>query len=147
MINVIFQKRPHGLWAKAICAWTGGPYFHCAFLNGSLIGAEAAAGSGVHRFAVDYLDPVHWDSLTIPCTHDQVTLLNELIDDELGCGYDWVGMICSQVFGIHRRSKSKWYCSEFVTAMLTEARIIPLGVDPCTVSPNGLADILRALDA
>lgn len=140
-ITIAFQKRPATLWCKLICWWTKGPYFHTATWFDDKTFVEAI-GTGVHRIKVSGLDPEHWDTIKIPITQEQFIKLNKWIDTELGCGYDWIGMICSQGLGWHFRSENKWYCSEFTIAMLQQIGML-VGKDPCEIDPNELFKLLK----
>jgi hypothetical protein len=62
-----------------------------------------------------------WAVVDVPGTVDRITLarvVDRVIDDELGAGYDWLGILLSQAVRANRQHPSKWFCSELVAYLL-----------------------------
>jgi uncharacterized protein YycO len=141
-MRIAFQRRPHSLWEKLICWWTGGPYYHCAMWFSDGILFESLSGTGVRMAVVNELDPKIWTTIIIPTTLEQESQIQSWAAGELGCKYDWLGIIMAQVFHIPRASRNKWFCSEFTVEALHQIGILK-GRKPCTVSPNKLFKLLQ----
>jgi len=148
-MKILFQKKSETIIDRLICWWTRGPYFHCSVLfsdntvlHGDNVLIEATRGFGVRTFILENYDPDHWDAIDVPMSDSEEAEVKEWAVKEIGCKYDWSGLIWSQVFRIPREHPDKWFCSEFAVAALQQAARLP-GVKPCSVSPNGLARILK----
>jgi uncharacterized protein YycO len=137
-MQLIFQKRPHNIFERLICLWTGGPYFHVGMLfeHGNVI--EANDQQGVTQFALGrLLDPDRWTTVDIPLTDAQLEEVKSFLLGEMGSGYDWFGLWMAQVLGISRENKTKWFCSELAVATLKKIGLLE-GAKPCRYSPNKL---------
>ena len=136
-MKIIFHKRPHNPWEKAICWWTGGPYFHCAMVFSDNILIESLPGKGVHMAIVENIDPAVWDTVEVRMTPEEEAAIQKWAAAEVGCAYDWLGIFMAQFLGIPRASRNKWFCSELIVDALHQVgRWLPY--KPCTVSPNKL---------
>ena len=141
-MKILFQKKPDTIFGKLICWWTRGPYYHCSVLFSDNILVEATQGFGVRMFIFEYYDPDHWDAIDIPMTKEEESEIQTWAIKEIGCKYDWAGLIWSQIFRIPREHPDKWFCSEFAVAALQQVARLS-GIKPCSVSPNGLARLLK----
>jgi uncharacterized protein YycO len=136
-MKLIFQRRPHSLFERAICWWTGGPYFHVAMVFHDNILIESLAGFGVRMAVVENIDPARWTTVEVPTTVEEEAIIQKWAVSEVGCKYDWLGIFMAQFLGIPRASRNKWFCSELVMDALHQiGRWLPY--KPCTVSPNKL---------
>ncbi len=137
-MQLIFRKRPQGVFSSLLCWWTGGEYFHVGLLfeHGTVI--ECNPDMGVISFALGrLLDPDRWSTINIPLTEYQTESVKSFLFREIGCDYDWFGLLMVQTFGFGRESKTKWFCSELAVATLQRAGLLDCG-KPCHYSPNRL---------
>lgn len=65
-----------------------------------------------------------WDYLVFRVTPEELHALKDFISETTGDGYDWVGMVLSQVLPFIIKGKSRWYCSSWVFTALNYAGII-----------------------
>ena len=79
-------------------------------------------------------DPAVWDFLPLPWVREEV--VEELLQAEQGAGYDWIGILGSQILPVGIQSESRWFCSEFC------AQVIGLE-QPQRYSPGSLAETAR----
>lgn len=79
--------------------------------------------------------PEDWVVLELPCTPIQEELVRAFFEKELGCPYDWKGILCAQILGWNRSSPTAWFCSEICTAALQEVYKQLAGVKPASVDP------------
>lgn len=134
-----FAKNGQSLVPKLIAFWTRGPYFHveAIFSDNTSFGA-LPVGSMKTEYQKDKVyDPKYWDFVDIPCTLEQEIELRKWCDTEVGCKYDWYGIIFSQVLGMRREHPTQWFCSEICVAMLQKLGYF-MSKTPCTISPNKL---------
>lgn len=137
-MRLIFQKRAKGFYSRLICWWTGGEYFHVGMLFQQSVVIEANSEHGVTSFALEYLlDPDYWTIIDIPLTENQDQKVRAFLFREMGCKYDWFGLIMAQILGIARESKTKWFCSELAVSTLQQVGLLDCG-KPCNYSPNKL---------
>lgn len=143
-LSVIFYKGPEGVFGKLIRWWTRSPYSHCAICfndigegEGRYLIVEAMNGVGIRQRKVADIDPTIWDRVDIPVSPASCARVFDWSQRELGCPYDWSGLIWSQVLHIPREHKDKWFCSEFAAAALQQLDML-MGEKPCTFSPGSL---------
>jgi uncharacterized protein YycO len=141
-MKILFQKNPRTFYEKLICWWTRGPYFHCAILFTDTILFEAAPGIGVHMAIINYIDTNVWDFIDIPMSQEEEAEMQAWAVKELGCKYDWMSLIWSQILHIPREHPDKWFCSEFAVADLQVTKRLP-SIKPCKENPNSLAKLLK----
>jgi len=53
-------------------------------------------------------DPEVWDFLPLPCL--PVAHVEQLLTREAGAGYDWLGILGSQILPAGIQSRSRWFC-------------------------------------
>ncbi|QDD91320.1 hypothetical protein [Pseudomonas oryzihabitans] len=59
-----------------------------------------------------------------------------MLEQEVGAGYDWLGILGSQILPTGFQSRSRWFCSEFCAQAL--------GLEqPHRYSPGQLAEAVR----
>ena len=148
-LRIYFYKGAGSLYDRAIRWWTNSPYSHCAVtltdVQGDITLYEAIEGDGVRRaHVVDEIDlrPSQWDYIDIPVSSESWTRVGDWCNNERGCGYDWLGMLLSQVLFIPREHPDKWFCSEFAAAALELLGLL-YGAKPCTFSPGSLWRVMR----
>ena len=100
---------------------------------------------GVVLYSIPKLDPTEWVAIDIPCTIAQEAIMREFFISELGCGYDWKGILFAQMLPWGRESKDKWFCSEICTAALKLAYPHTFSdITPCEVDPAELLKLITA---
>ena len=97
----------------------------------------------------------NWDYLTFtlnwrePVKEYQVSQLNKFIEKTLGCKYDWIGLIISNLTPFLVKKRNKWYCSEWIAHALVNSRIVMWDdmdlYDTPEMSPGKLYDLLIGL--
>ena len=119
MISLAFRRHDSRIGARIIRWWTRGNYSHvalCLFREGSYVNFyEATAAGGVERHWLN-INPREWDFVDIDWL-DPDDILDRL-DAERGTGYDWLGLLCSQVLPRSREHPEKWFCSELAAFAL-----------------------------
>ena len=94
----------------------------------------------------------NWDYLTFtlnwrePVREYQINQLNKFIEKTLGCRYDWIGLIISNLTPFLVKKRNKWYCSEWIAHALVNARIVMWDdmdlYDTPEMSPGKLYELL-----
>ena len=97
----------------------------------------------------------NWDYLTFtlnwrePVREYQINQLNKFIEKTLGCRYDWIGLIISNLTPFLVKKRNKWYCSEWIAHALVNARIVMWDdmdlYDTPEMSPGKLYELLLNL--
>ena len=64
-----------------------------------------------------------WDFLDIQVTKSHLSSLEDFIEETVGDGYDWFGMISSQLLPLIIKGKRRWYCSQWIAHALAHAGI------------------------
>lgn len=78
-------------------------------------------------------DPAVWDFLPLPWL--QPAHVEQLLEQEAGAGYDWLGILGSQILPVGIQSRSRWFCSEFCAQAVGLER-------PQRYSPGQLAEAI-----
>lgn len=134
--------RDPGIFAWAIRVWTWSDYNHCDLAvvspgsSGSVVVYTARTGHGVEQFPAATPCAV---ALEIPLDLPDGPNALGLARSELGCAYDWTGIWLAQVFPFRREHPDRWFCSEYVAALLRAGGLRVPGRN-CDYSP---ADVLR----
>lgn len=138
MIRLALYKAPGDISDKLIRLWTRSAYSHCELVlpDGRFVSSSPRDG-GVRAKILD-ADPDSWDFLPLPWLEQSA--VEALLETEAGAGYDWPGILGSQIFPLGMQSRSRWFCSEFCAAAQ--------GLEhPQRYSPGALAELARwALD-
>ena len=92
-----------------------------------------------------------WDILEIQVTEEQYENIIKFYDVTKGCGYDWVGMIASQLIPFSLKRKNKWYCSEWVSEALLLAGVLDWKLlkkyERTEISPSYLHKIVSSIES
>lgn len=146
-MKVAFQKNDRSFFAGLIRWWTGSPYSHCELLfdDGRMFSSHIK-DHGTRYMNPGVLRANEWDVVLIPATLEQEIAVHVFCDNELNCGYDWWGILCSQVLRLQRSHPRKWFCSEVCAAALQRMGMLPMA-KPCTFSPGKLYKRLREAGA
>lgn len=91
----------------------------------TVLGASPRDG-GVREVEIDW-HPDHWQVIEVPWAPADTI---DRARAEIGAGYDWLGILLSQVLALHRGSRRRWYCSELVVDIL--------GIPGAQLSPGDL---------
>lgn len=139
---VIFRRRAPGLFSWAIRLWTRSEFSHTEMVFGGSTMISAIEGIGVRTVvAIGPFDPKIWETVHVSSAAGYEHKAHEWAMSELGCKYDWMGIFFCQVFKFGRQHKAKWFCSEFCTAVIQQAGLLP-GVKPYQQSPGKLYHLL-----
>lgn len=133
MIQLALYKAPGDLYDRLIRIWTRSPYSHCELVLEDGRFASSSPRDGGVRAKLIEPDPPIWDFLPLPWVREEV--VEELLQAEQGAGYDWVGVLGSQILPVGIQSKSRWFCSEFC------AQVIGLE-QPQRYSPGSLSETM-----
>jgi hypothetical protein len=141
-VKVAFRKGEDSFFASLIRWWTKSPYSHCELLfdDGRMFSAQC--GQGTRFWTPGILSPNEWDLLLVPMTLEEEIAIKSFCNAEIGCGYDWWGLIASQVLRLQREHPTKWFCSE-TCACAVQKIGRAMGSKPCTFSPGKLYKRLR----
>ena len=132
-----YRGRDHGSWLDRLVArHDRGPHSHVeiAFANG-LCASSSWRDGGVRFRRVD-LDDGHWDTLPVPASPRDATIVRHWCARRVGGRYDVPGVLAFKL-PLVRERLGWWFCSEFVAAALQRIGRLP-GVRPASLSPNGL---------
>ena len=111
MIRLALYKAPGDTYDRLIRAWTRSLYSHCELVlpDGRFVTSSPRDG-GVRAKVIEQ-DPAVWDFLPLPWI--QAAHVEQLLEQEAGAGYDWLGILGSQILPAGIQSRSRWFCSEF----------------------------------
>jgi hypothetical protein len=144
-VIVLFQKKGGGFLDPLIRWWTRGPYFHCELLWGDgTTFSSHLADKGTRFIHATWIPDDTWDAYWVPTSREVAQEILGLCKSELGCPYDWLGILMAQILGISRQSSSKWFCSEVCYWALMSFDLLPKR-RPHFVNPNKFAKILNGL--
>lgn len=123
-----------GDWTDAsIRIWTRSLYSHCEIVlpDGRWVTSSPREGGVVSRVLAH--DPAEWDFVDLPWV--TVAAVEALFEAERGAGYDWIGLLGSQVLPVGVQSRTRWFCSEFCATVI--------GLEqPQRYSPGSLAEVV-----
>ncbi|WP_244322649.1 MULTISPECIES: hypothetical protein [Pseudomonas] len=111
MIQLALYKAPGDLYDRLIRIWTRSPYSHCELILEDGRFASSSPRDGGVRAKLIEPDPAVWDFLPLPWVREE--MVEELLQAEHGSGYDWIGILGSQILPVGIQSQSRWFCSEF----------------------------------
>lgn len=132
-VYVAFKYGKPDRFDQLVKFWTSSDYYHVAIvIDGVWYSAHQSHGTftAVTRYA-----PFDWDFLEIPVEESNKFRMVRFAVNELGCGYDWWGLIFSQIFFLRREDPNRWFCSEFVLEILKHGYV---GEGAELLSPGGL---------
>lgn len=127
-IQIAFYKGGHKEWHhKFIKWWTNSPYSHAELVlnNGELWTSISPFlySKVTTRMKIEW-DESEWDFLNFKVTDIQLLSLKDFIVETTGDGYDWPGMLLSQILPCIIKSRKKWYCSSWIAHALSHSGII-----------------------
>jgi hypothetical protein len=133
-MKAIFWIGKCGLFGTLIRAFKRRGVSHAEIMFSDGVSGTAQPRGGVVLRKIDF-KPEDWFVLDLPCTPIQEEVVRAFFEKELGCPYDWSGIVFAQVLGWNWQSKEKYFCSEVCTAALKEiykqlADVKPWRCDP-----------------
>jgi len=134
VIRLALYKAPGDTYDCLIRVWTRSPYSHCELVLPDGRFATSSPRNGGVRAKVIEPDPDVWDFLPLPWI--KATSVEQLLEQEAGASYDWLGILGSQVLPAGIQSRSRWFCSEFCAQALELEQ-------PQRYSPGQLAEAVR----
>ncbi|MBD9483913.1 hypothetical protein IB229_13080 [Pseudomonas sp. PDM14] len=139
LIYLALYKGKGKLFNRLIRLWTRSKYSHCELVmpDGRWLSASAMDG-GVRAKRID-LDLAHWDLIPLPWAN--AAHIEGLFQRHQGKGYDWVGILLSQVVPIAIQSPARMFCSEFCAAALG------LQASASRFSPMLLGEVVQRINA
>ena len=160
-IRVAFYKGKQGFLHKFVRWWTKSEYSHAELVmpdGKTWISISPFLSSKVMaRIKGEIENPEDWDYLDFylnwrePVKKYQLAQLYKFIDMTQGSGYDWVGMIMSQICPYLIKRRDKWYCSEWIAHAMVNSRIVMWDdlrlYETPNLSPGKLYEILDPLQS
>jgi len=98
----------------------------------------SSTGDGPRGTTIEF-NPDNWDFIELE--YFNVLDAVDFFEEQYGMGYDWWGIILSQLFKTQLDNRQKWFCSELVYAGLVEGRYFEgadADLNPANVSPKNL---------
>jgi hypothetical protein len=148
-IRIAFFKGDKHEWHhRFVRWWTKSPYSHAEIiLDGETwVSISPFLYTRVAARVRTQVDESDWDFLTFRVTAEELRALKNFISETTGDGYDWIGMILSQILPIIIKGKGRWYCSQWIAHALGWAGIVRwkrLGIyEFPDLHPGKLHDIL-----
>lgn len=134
LIYLALYKGRGKLFDRLIRLWTRSKYSHCELVmpDGRWLSASAMDG-GVRAKRIE-LNLEHWDLIPLPWASKHQ--IEHTFRANLGRGYDWLGILGSQLVPLTIANPRRMFCSEFCAAALG----FPL---PQRYSPALLGEVVR----
>ena len=140
VIRLAFQRdsKHFSIWAWLIKIWTNSPYFHVELIiDDKWITSNFDIGGVSVRKLRPFKDT--WEYINVEVDEKYLPDVWEFIYKEEGSKYDWCGIVCAQIIGLNHHTKSRWFCSEFVTQVLkTFNHPDYIDVNPVRMTPGDI---------
>ncbi|MBN2870522.1 MAG: hypothetical protein JXK04_06150, partial [Campylobacterales bacterium] len=163
-VSIVFYRGEGTLAEKLIRLWTQSPYSHCEFGRSDGLYHSNDRFRFVSRTQRIELDPEEWEmcEISLPCEILERVERRQLRKN--GTGYDWMGILFSQVFRLGLHSPKRWFCSKSnADDLLYAYRLMkrhgagrydaflevlePISCcRPCDLSPRDLFRIMRRME-
>lgn len=132
-VHLALYKAPGDLVDRAVRLWTRSLYSHCELVlaDGRFVSSSPRDG-GVRAKCIEPSSRT-WDFVALPWVEQE--LVEAALEREGGTGYDWVGIIGSQLLPLGIHSCKRWFCSEFCGAVMGLEK-------PERYSPGELAELV-----
>ena len=148
-ISIAFYKGKGNILNKIVRCWTKSKYSHAELIlndNKTWISISPKLCSEIESTTPLLVDYGQWDIITLNVTAEQHQVILDFFGETAGCGYDWIGMLCSQFLPFRIKTKNRWYCSEWIAYALRIACIIDWKIikiyDRKDLSPGVLYNIV-----
>ena len=140
-VTVAFYKGK-GTWVNGLIRWwTKSEYSHVELIVDGVWYTSATWEKGTVARALKG-NPEKWDMVELPCTVEQKVNATVSARNKLGKGYDYWGILFSQVLPWKGDRSDRWFCSEYLYSCLADAGIVAGLVKPEEVSPQNLSDMV-----
>lgn len=127
-IRIAFFKGNKDEWHhRFIRWWTKSPYSHAEIVlddGETWVSISPFLYTRVAARVRVQVEPKDWDYLDFLITPEELHALKDFIAETTGDGYDWIGMLLSQVLPIIIKGKGRWYCSQWIAHALSHAGIV-----------------------
>ncbi len=145
-MNVLFLRHGGGFFGWCIRVWTGSPYAHAEleFTDGNRF-TTVVGHTACFEAPLKPQQEHDYDRVWVSITPAQEGIISAFCGREVGCAYDWKGILLSQMLGLGREDPNKWFCSELCAVALSLAIPEWPPVKPCKTSPARLYEILMDL--
>lgn len=127
LIRIAFFRGDQREWHhRFIRWWTRSPYSHAEIvLDGDTwVSISPFLFTRVAARVRTQVPGDDWDYLDFHVTPEEMRALKDFISETTGDGYDWIGMLLSQILPFIVKGKGRWYCSSWVFTALNYAGII-----------------------
>lgn len=149
-IRIAFFKGDKREWHhRFIRWWTRSPYSHAEIVlddGETWVSISPFLFTRVAARVRTHVPEDEWDYLEFRVTPEELHALKDFISETTGDGYDWPGMLLSQVLPFIIKGKGRWYCSSWIAHALSHAGIVKwkkLGIyELPDLHPGKLYDIL-----
>jgi len=148
-ITLAFQKADYigkkpNVYERLIKWRTKSKYYHSEIvINDMWISALDYRGFRMNKLR-PLTDLYDYHEFYVTVTDKQYSDLMEWLEEQVGKGYDWYGLVISQIFKIGLDNKNKWICSEIVTKVLQLLGVkITFDLVPIMTSPGDLAKLFK----
>lgn len=149
-ISIAFYKGKGNLLNKIVRLWTKSIYSHAELVlddKETWISISPKLCSKIESTIPLLIDHTQWDIIELEVNEEQYQTILEFYEETAGCGYDWIGMLCSQFLPFRIKTKNRWYCSEWIAYALRIACIIDWKIikiyDRKDLSPGVLYNIIQ----
>ena len=143
-----FKGNNHEFHHRFIRWWTKSQYSHTEIVldNDMWISISPFLYARVAARVRTSVNTEEWDYLDFHLTAGEFQVLKNFISETTGDGYDWIGMLISQLVPFIVKGKGKWYCSQWVFAALSYAGVVKSRstkiLETPDLSPGKLYEIL-----
>jgi hypothetical protein len=143
LATIAFYKGNESITDTLIKLWTRSHYSHCElYFEGAWVTSHPQYGVVSTKKELIY-DHANWDYLSFNVNY-YTPVFDKYLKDQLGCEYDWKGIVFSQFIPLGVNSDTRWFCSEIVTKLLQILLVdVTLDLQPNKVSPAKLYKVLQ----
>lgn len=111
-VSILFYKGPGTPAEALIRLWTASRYAHTEFLRSDGLCHSNDRFRFVSRVAAITINPAHWEEFRIELPCEIIGRVERRQLRKNGTGYDWKGIVFSQVFELGMHSRDRWFCSK-----------------------------------
>ncbi|MBD3262445.1 MAG: hypothetical protein GF334_12405 [Candidatus Altiarchaeales archaeon] len=135
-----FYKKPTTLFGWCVRIFTGfARYIHSEIVIETDDGRRFWISSETHsgtRITCDISgNPEKWDIYNVYAADSQIMAILAHAKALVHQGYDWHGILLSQLLPFRSHSSGRWFCSEFCAHLLRSIGILSPSVRPASMSP------------
>jgi hypothetical protein len=108
--------------------WTGSIYSHAELLldEDTWVSISPFIYSKVGTRIKTNYNKSDWDFIHFSISDVQFHALKDFVSETTGDGYDWIGMLLSQMGPFMLKRRERWYCSQWVFSALNYSGIFKL---------------------